>query len=343
MRKKSYNFLDRQTDRQTDRNHTVDLLKGVFILFVLITHFDWTVTERKLLLFPFWIAMAVPGFMFLSGYVISLSFCKRTERIVNTNYIVKKLIRFTVPFLIVFVCEATVGFFAGNIELSIFRILKDFIKGGYGPGSYYYPLMIQSIIIFPIMFFIIRAYQEKGLALCIGFNLAFEIFQKYFLSDDIYRLLIFRYVLIIAVGMYVALNCKKKIKTNLMILCFVLGFAYIIAFCYYEITPVITTKWTGTSMFASLYLIPIMVLLLRINLANSVLEYVGKCSYDIFLTQMAYYWIGRDIITKIIPYKWLDLIIGITICLICGILFNKIETPITNKIIRICTVKDSSN
>lgn len=59
------------------RNHAADILKGICIVCIVITHFSWSDTERRMFLFPFWIDMAVPVFMVISGYTHSISFEKR--------------------------------------------------------------------------------------------------------------------------------------------------------------------------------------------------------------------------------------------------------------------------
>lgn len=44
--------------------------------------------------------------------------------------------------------------FIKSQEMGVLSIIKSFILGGFGPGSYYIPLMIQLIIITPVLFFI---------------------------------------------------------------------------------------------------------------------------------------------------------------------------------------------
>lgn len=58
------------------RNASVDLLKGVAILMVIVTHLGFTADQRKYFAFPFWIDMAVPVFMMLMGYVMSMSYAR---------------------------------------------------------------------------------------------------------------------------------------------------------------------------------------------------------------------------------------------------------------------------
>lgn len=56
-----------------ERNNSLDFLKGISIIFIIITHFSWTNLERLSFGFPFWIDMAVPIFMLVSGYTQALS------------------------------------------------------------------------------------------------------------------------------------------------------------------------------------------------------------------------------------------------------------------------------
>ena len=52
-----------------ENNRTIDFLKGISILLVLITHYAWTEEQRLNILFPYAIDMTVPVFMVVSGYV----------------------------------------------------------------------------------------------------------------------------------------------------------------------------------------------------------------------------------------------------------------------------------
>lgn len=57
-----------------ERYRSVDFIKGICILFIIITHHSWSKAEMSKYLFPFWIDMAVPLFMIISGFVYSESY-----------------------------------------------------------------------------------------------------------------------------------------------------------------------------------------------------------------------------------------------------------------------------
>ena len=88
-------------------------------------------------------------------------------------------------------------------EMVIADVLKNYLCGGWGPGSYYYPLMIQFVFVFPIIYFVIKENSRRGLVICLVVNILYEILKwAYEMNIECYRLLLFRYIFIIAFGCY---------------------------------------------------------------------------------------------------------------------------------------------
>ena len=93
---------------QTDRNRTIDVFKGILILFVLILHYpvDRSGIGMKAL-YTFVLEFAVPCFMFLSGYVQAKSMRRREIQSFEAAYacplIAGKLLRFLLPYAFFFV------------------------------------------------------------------------------------------------------------------------------------------------------------------------------------------------------------------------------------------------
>ena len=89
------------------RESFVDVIKGVCILFVVIAHSSWTNQQRLAYLFPFWISMAVPFFMVISGYVSSKSYLRRGISSIRTAYspklLLEKITYYSLPALITFI------------------------------------------------------------------------------------------------------------------------------------------------------------------------------------------------------------------------------------------------
>lgn len=282
------------TTKIFDRQRFIDVLKGICVLLVVITHYSWSEAERLKYLFPFWVDMAVPIFMIISGYVYAQSFKRRNVVRIEEAYVLRdivyRILRYTVPYVVIFVIAMFAVTISGRMKFDVVQIVFFFLRGSYGPGSYYYPIIMQFIFVFPVIYFLITKYQIKGLIICGFVNFLYELLQQaYQMGEECYRLLLFRYIFVISFGCYLAIGKSKISKKTYMILMLV-GIIFIIAYQYLGYEPVIITEWTGTSFVACLYILPIAAVLLRkISVGNRVVEVVGKASYNIFLVQMIYY------------------------------------------------------
>lgn len=189
--------------------------------------------------------------------------------------------------------------------------------------------MIQFIFLFPLIYFLIKKYDHKGVMICFAVNFLYEILKNaYEMNEECYRLLVFRYIFLIAIGSYIAVNKRPlKLKYSILMLC--CGIVYIVIFKYMKYTPVITNYWSGTSMFAVLFIIPIVAFLItNTNTHFKPVEILGKASYNIFLVQMVYYLAASHVYNKV-ENRLVQLIISIILCTIIGTVYYYIEAPIT--------------
>lgn len=90
------------TEFNSKRFRSIDCIKGICIIFVIITHYNFSHEEKLALFFPFWIDMAVPVFMIVSGFVYSKSYIKANtlSSYYNLYNIISKVLRFTIPFTV---------------------------------------------------------------------------------------------------------------------------------------------------------------------------------------------------------------------------------------------------
>ena len=137
----------------------------------------------------------------------------------------------------------------------------------------------------------------------------------------IYRLLVFRYILLLGAGTYFYLYRKSGNKLIESII-WVLGVVFIVYTQYLNqiIWPV--TFWVGTSFVAVLYIIPMYKWFIsREYKWWCPLLNIGKVSYNIFLFQMLFYAFFADSIYKLISYSMIDLCLCLAICLYGGWIF----------------------
>ena len=206
----------------------LDYLKAVCVIMVIITHYGWE--DKTSPFFTMLINMAVPVFMIVSGYNFAMSNRKKAdgnlEKMYGWNMMKPKLIRFLLPFFAICLLEILL-LAAQDKNIPLFRI---FVLGAYGPGSYYVPIMLQLLVIFPLIYVMIAYNAKLGLAVAALANLAFEVCVIVFDMDKYYyRLSIGRYLLLIAFGCYLYLHPEQRVKPYQMWMMFLAGLAYLIA------------------------------------------------------------------------------------------------------------------
>lgn len=322
----------------------LDAVKGLCMLFIILTHFPWTAGERLDYLFPFHIRMAVPILMIVSGYVgaagvKSLRDSYRAERLLP------KLLRFAPPYLAVFALEWVLELgLDAHTALNThggagcaFPVLRRFLEGGLGPGSYYTPMMIQFIFLFPVICAVVKRAPGKGLRWCFLANLAYEVGKNVGgMSRDIYRLLVLRYLFAIAVGVYLA-ERKEPLSKKKVAAAFAVGVAFVTVTEYTGYREQIFTMWTGTAMLSVLYAAPLFLAGLTAFKEREyrfpVLSFIGRASFNIYLTQMVYYHYFAEAVYRAIPSRAAQPLVNLVICLTIGGLFYKAEAPLTKKLI----------
>lgn len=319
------------------RNNFLDVLKGICILLVILTHFDWVEAERLRYFFPYWMNPAVPIFMIISGYVFTESF-KRKEvstfaAAYNPKAVLDKVIRYTVPLILIYIIEVPLKIFLRGQELSVGDVITQFFLGGYGPGSYYFQYMIQFVFLFPLIYFAIKKWDFGGLLLCGLADILYEIAKVPLEMDSgVYRILVFRYIFAIALGCYFSQG-KRKLPKWLGVLSFVTGAIFIYAVCYGGYKPMFFFRWARTSMLAVLYIAPIAYLLIKkCTWEWKPLVIMGKASYNIFFVQMVFFHVFGNMVGGI-PGTPLPMLGTYAVCILVGILFYYIETPITKKVL----------
>ena len=143
-----------------------------------------------------------------------------------------------------------------------------------------------------------------------------------------YRMLLFRYTLLIAWGCYLAVSGKRE-RRYVSILSICASAIYILFFVYFKHVPIITDYWTNTSFVAVLFLLPVSrILLQNDSLKCKPLEWIGRASYHIFLTQMVYFTFVYSFY-EVVTDRFLQIGLNFFVCITIGILFYLIEKPIT--------------
>ena len=321
-----------------EHNHTIDVIKGIAILLVIYTHYGWTADQRKSVLFLFVVNMAIPVFMIITGYVYSLSMSRKgiehAEQAYQLPLILKRMVRYSIPMIAVIIWEIADPHF-DILAMSRSELLAWAIDGTAGKGSYYYPVMMQLIFFFPIIYFIVDVKKETGLIICMAMNAVYELLAwAYGMNGGCYRHLVFRYTFVIAVGVFT--YKKYKISMSWSAIMTIIGALFIIIVGRLNFVPrILNNDWATTNFISSLLIAPAMVWILQnVRIHFAPLEIFGRASYHIFLVQMVYYAGYYKVLQEKIGSWQMHLAAGIVVCLMVGTVFYNIDKPVQEWVVR---------
>ena len=338
------------------RSRELDLIKATAIIFVLLVHAVPTV--MLVLAGPFLCFQAVPLFLLASAVSWSRAMAAREpSRRLGSHFTVKFLkrlfVRVFVPFFIVTACLVIYKIAQGENWQSVgFHLLK---YGGYGPGCYYPWVFAQAALIFPLLWVISDMKQPKeSIRLCMVFALSVgldAILNLLQVSDKAYRLMIIRYVFLLYLGIILA---RGKAFSLLMLL--VLGgggLIYLTLSLYFRVRfePVLHPAFPGAHAPAGGWSLVLALLVCwatgfvrpRPRVAK-VVEMLSKASYGIFVTQMAFFWLTRPIMLRLLPTtknlqgvvnSSIRVAVSVPICLAAGFMWYAVRSRLARNKTRV--------
>lgn len=305
----------------------IDAIKVFAIIAIITTHYPWEDPNSVVMCYV--IDMAVPLFVLLSGYNLSSSYRKWEHDLLTVKFkwLWDHIFWFIIPYIPFFCVELLGNMYLGRRYL-LKEIVVRLIEGGWGPGAYYIPMLMQLIIIFPLVHFLTVKWQEKAVFVIGAFNFLYEmIIQISGISSHLYAILIFRYLFIIALGCYLSIS-NKKINRWFLLTFFFIGSLFIYLTGCLNIQFPIFRLWTTTSMLTGLYFFPVIYILFKKcncdveNHAISLLiTIIGQNTYYIYLVQKTWYYSGITNLFLRYPVV-VRLLINIIACTIIGVIYG---------------------
>lgn len=330
--------MDRNDEENNQRIMAIDYLKGIAVILVILTH-ALSKNQRLKIAGPFWISMAVPIFMTLSGFTNTLSANKNKitsfKQYFRKEQFVPKLVRIVWPYSLIILFELGVGLVKKNllqtgpfVDFAVVDYIVYILTGGTTPGSYYVLILIQFLFLFPLILFAYKKSPKKSLVLFFTIHFLFDLTANCWpIPGKIYRVLIFRYLafIIMGIALYYSYPTLKKIWKKLALISWV----YIGMYAYVGYVPKVFSKWTNTALptvFWALALVILGMKYLEIE-NNNVFRYwfsrIGQASYQIFLMQKFLFGFGLNQLLRemnlIIGFR---IIIAIILCCFLGILLQ---------------------
>ena len=332
----------------------LDGIRGILALAVVLSH-GTNLTTGMHDPAPDWMrllqalgAFSVPGFIFLSGFCLSLPTIQRGFRLESLlEFFRRRAARILPAYFAALACAAMAAvYMTHTIPLSALSTVNPDISGPllliqdfYGSVSYNGPLWslapeVHIYLCFPLMLWLFRQiHPVKAAATCIILACA----AQYFAARCGYPSLSFYLYGIFAVGIYAAwhrvlgkclpsIRILKWISSSACVLYSILaleiGYAR-----FWEMLP-------GLSVLECMVLLPVFGLLfqsptgsLRRCLESPVCQFLGRRSYSLYLT----HWIIESILLLFIPLSWsaplrcaLCLLLGVPMCILFASLFYRL-------------------
>lgn len=311
----------------------IDFIKSVAIVAVIILH---TLPAKMLytIFAPFHIWHAVPIFFVIAGMNSTLSSSRRGTFVLSREYSADRFIKYFqkifLPFLIVWLFEILV--LVCTKKVTIGKVIYTFFAGGMGPGSYFTPLFIQHLMIFPLILWLKNKLHTYNCYVnVISFLLASLLLEWLCIALSVpawlYRLLYVRYLFAAFLGSYMV---SPGLKGGMAPFLTVLGVVYIACISYGGCDlAIIYPTWGFQHAPAYFYTIFLVICLWHmypfLQWLDGIIMFIGKASYHIFLLQMVWFKMAAHAVHNVIPNMVAYLVINIGFCLLLGCLFFKMQ------------------
>lgn len=322
------------------RRLNIDVIKAFAIVSVILLH-----TFDGFLLLgvgaPFHIWQAVPIFMILQGFNNGGSYKRRdyteTKDFADQDFIVNKSQRLLFPFIIFFIVQTVFLYFDTPDYFASENHLLRLFTGGRGPGSYFVPLTIQAQLIVPFMFLAARKSVSKMLIGSFLVNLLLEVYSLATnMDEELYRILIIRFIFALALGVALSMWGFEKFKTKPFYIASFVSLIYIIGVMYFNWNFIMEKSWHSQHIPGFIYPLFLIIYVngFEMDEENKLLQKtaeIGKASYHIFLTQLLYFWKPiQDLHLNYNPV--IGVLLNIFVPLILGSLFYKLEQKMWKKL-----------
>jgi len=244
---------------------------------------------------------AVAIFMLVTGYLLTSSIKKYPSPIKSwytRGNIIPRIMRFYLPFVPVFIVGLVYKIIVKDYEYTISEVIARFILGGFKPGSYYITILAEVVLVFPLIYLLVKKYKRIGVLAAVILNLVYDALCTFFgMNHILYKFLVFRFITHIALGIYGALADFKKDK-GFNTAVFITGFVYVFLCTYAKVwRPPLFFQWHEASFPVALFMyVPVMWFINatdKLSYTDTKLSQAtvtfANATYHIFLIQLLYY------------------------------------------------------
>ena len=355
----------------------IDLLKAIMIFLVIFDHFvSWNI--KREIGVALWERISIPVFLVILGFNMGKSFEAEGEtslrKLYSYHYFKKKILRYVIPFLILYAASTFIGLLMYNFNFEAMYYgqyypdhgiinLFYFILPFWGPGNWFIPVLFQSILVLPLLYWGFKRKPILSLIVTFIIEIAMQTIGVILVGETftsweqihIFSLLscsILFYLSAVGLGMWFSFGHKITEKRNwFMGILFPISLVYLIAYQFFNFRlrldniPLLRGDYHLLVFPYSAFLVLLALNFLpRIskNRISKTISLISNSTYHILLTQILGYgmltaWWGTHygMDTPFDPLDLFDLAVLWVIFIWFGILWYKIDLQksITRKIL----------
>jgi hypothetical protein len=301
----------------------IDFLKAAMIFLVIFDHMVAWVIKSEIGV-TLWERISIPVFLVLMGFNMGNSFQKKglttLKELYSWSYFKSKILRYIVPFLVLYGFSTLIGLILYQFNVRFMYYGQYYPQHGliqlftgilpfWGPGNWFIPVILGSIIILPLIYWAFTKKPVLSLILCFVVEIALQLTVFFFINEitswkEVHIIGLFMnsfpfYLSAIGLGLWFSFNRKVFSKRNLFIwILFPISLTYIILFQFFGLRFTIgeVPLLRGDYNFLIFpYSAVLFLLVMRIlphssnNKISRAISLIGKSTYHILLTQILGY------------------------------------------------------
>lgn len=298
----------------------VDALKAIMIFLVIFDHMvSWGVKSE--IGVALWERICIPVFLVFMGFNMGLSFQRKgaltLRELYSKSYFKRKIIRYVIPFLLLYAVSTIIGLLMYNFnfanmyneqyspEWGVINLFTGILPF-WGPGNWFIPVILQSILILPILY---KGFTKKPiltLILCFIIEITMQLIVFTLIGEitsweeahilSLFMTSVLFYLSAIGLGMWFSFGYKLKERRNIFIwILFPISLTYLIMYQFFGFRLMINgiPLLRGDYHFlvfpysAFLFLLAMMLLPQKSEgKFGRILSLIGKSTYHILLIQI---------------------------------------------------------
>ena len=254
-------ILKSEESEQENREYNyfqIDFLKTVMIFLVIYDHIVyWDI--KRLIGVALWERISIPVFLVIMGFNLGNSFrrsgAKTLRELYSRQYLKKKVLRYIIPFLVLYLVSTITGWILYNFNIIEMYNTQTYPTWGiinlftgilpfWGPGNWFIPVILQSILIAPLIYYGFTKKPKLTLILTFIIEIALQLIVFFFIGEitsweelhilNLFMTSVLFYLSGIGLGFWFSQDHKLQSKHNFfMWILFPLSLAYLVGYQFF--------------------------------------------------------------------------------------------------------------